>query len=68
MVEERIATLETEVRLLKETNKELLIEIKDMKQDMTKYKGFLGGIIFVGGCMWTFLSFVLPVIAKKLGF
>lgn len=44
---ERIAVLEAEVEALKEDQKEILKCMHDIRDEMTKYKGFLGGIAFL---------------------
>lgn len=57
MSSERIVVLETEVKTLKEDLHEILLNVKEMNEQMTKYKGFLGGIAFVFsavGVFWTF--------------
>lgn len=44
---ERIAVLEAEVEALKEDQREILKLMHEIKDEMTKYKGFLGGIAFL---------------------
>lgn len=43
----KIAKLEVKVDLLQQQSEELLDRIDDIQRDLTKYRGFLGGIAFV---------------------
>lgn len=53
---ERIAVLEAEVRGLKEDQQEILICMHAIKDEMTRYKGFLGGIAFLASGVGIFLT------------
>lgn len=44
---ERIAVLEAEVQALKEDQKDILKCLHEIRDEMTRYKGFLGGIAFL---------------------
>jgi hypothetical protein len=44
---ERIAVLEAEVSALKEDQRDILKCLHEIKDEMTRYKGFLGGIAFL---------------------
>lgn len=44
---ERIAVLESEVSALKEDQKEILKCMHEIRDEMTRYKGFLGGVAFL---------------------
>lgn len=44
---ERIAVLEAEVQALKDDQKEILKCMHEIRDEMTRYKGFLGGIAFL---------------------
>lgn len=46
---------------------ELEKRISALENALAKYRGFVGGIIFVVSGLWTFISFVAPYLAKKLG-
>lgn len=48
---ERIAVLETEVRAMKEHQEDILQCMQNIRDEMTKYKGFIGGIAFVVSCL-----------------
>lgn len=48
---ERIAIVETKVDSLEEKHKELLKLMHEIKDEMTRYKGFLGGIAFLVSCL-----------------
>lgn len=53
---ERIAVLETEVRAMKEHQDEILKAMLEIRDEMTKYKGFLGGIAFIISCLGVALT------------
>lgn len=61
---ERVVVLETEMKQVKDDIKEILINQKLMQEQMTKYKGFIGGVVFLGSCVWAGLT----ILAKKIGF
>ena len=48
---ERIAVLEAKVRTLDDNHSELLALMHEIKDEMTRYKGFLGGIAFLISCL-----------------
>ena len=64
---ERIVVLEVELKGLKEDNKEILSTLKEMQGELTKYKGFLGGVAFVGSCLLIALTLLKDIILHKLG-
>lgn len=53
---ERIAVLESEVQTLKENQKEILDCMHSIKDEMTRYKGFLGGVAFLISGLTVFLT------------
>ena len=53
---ERMAVLETKVDTLEENHKELLKLMHEIKDEMTKYKGFLGGLAFLASGIGIFLT------------
>jgi hypothetical protein len=53
---ERIAVLESEVRSMKEHQDEILKCMQSIRDEMTKYKGFIGGIAFVVSCLGVALT------------
>ena len=53
---ERIAVLEAEVRILKSDQQEILACMHSIKEEMTRYKGFLGGIAFLASGVGIFLT------------
>lgn len=53
---ERIAVLEAEVEALKANHKEILNCIHGVRDEMTRYKGFLGGVAFLASGVGVFLS------------
>jgi len=44
---ERIAVIETKVEALEDSHTELLKLMHEIKDEMTRYKGFLGGVAFL---------------------
>lgn len=53
---ERIAVLEAEVKGLKEDQQEILLCMHAIKDEMTRYKGFLGGVAFLASGVGVFLT------------
>lgn len=53
---ERIAVLEAEVSALKEEQDKILKCVQDIHSEMTRYKGFLGGIAFISSGILVFLT------------
>jgi hypothetical protein len=60
---ERIVKLETEMLAVRATQNELLVLVRGLSDQLTKYKGFIGGIVFVGSALATLIT----LFAKKLG-
>jgi hypothetical protein len=61
---ERIAVLEAEVKGLKEDQAEILKLMHEVKDEMTRYKGFLGGIAFLASGVGIFLTLFKDWILK----
>jgi hypothetical protein len=58
-VEQRIENLE---EIFEDRGKKLdaiIATLEEMKSDQTRYKGFLGGIVFTVGAVFSFLSWWL---------
>jgi hypothetical protein len=53
---ERIAVIESKVNTLEDNHKELLRLMHEIKNEMTRYKGFLGGIAFITSGVVVFLT------------
>jgi hypothetical protein len=53
---ERIAVLEAEVEKLQESQKEILECIHAVRDEMIRYKGFLGGVAFLASGIGIFLT------------
>ena len=54
---DRVVTLEVRVEQLQADLQEILSELRSVNSQLTKYKGFIGGIAFVVSCLpvlWTF--------------
>lgn len=63
---ERLAVLETKVDDLEANNKELLKLLHEVKDEMTRYKGFLGGVAFIASGIGIFLTLFKDWIIKHL--
>jgi len=53
---ERLIIIETKVEDLEGSHKELLKLMHEVKDEMTRYKGFLGGIAFLASGVGIFLT------------
>ena len=53
---ERIAVLEAQVQTLKDDQSEILNCLHSIKDEMTRYKGFLGGVAFLLSGLTVFLT------------
>ena len=63
---ERIAIIETKVEDLEANHKELLNLMHEIKDEMTRYKGFLGGVAFIASGIGIFLTLFKDWILKHL--
>lgn len=63
---ERIAVLESEVAMLKDDQKEILKCMHDIRDEMTRYKGFLGGVAFLISGIGIFISLFKDWIYKHI--
>jgi hypothetical protein len=63
---ERIAILETKVNSLQDNHDEMLKLMHDIKDEMTRYKGFLGGIAFIASGIGIFLTLFKDWLLKHL--
>ena len=63
---ERIAILETKVDDLEDNHAELLKLMHEIKDEMTRYKGFLGGVAFIASGIGIFLTLFKDWIIKHL--
>jgi len=63
---ERIAVIETKVEDLEQNHKELLKLMHEVKDEMTRYKGFLGGVAFIASGVGIFLTVFKDWISKHL--
>jgi len=64
---ERIAVLEAEVEKLQESQKEILDCIHAVRDEMLRYKGFLGGVAFLASGIGIFLTVFKDWILKHFG-
>lgn len=65
--DERIAVVETKVDTLEKKQDEILALQKTMSDQLSRYKGFFGGIVFVGSALWFVLVFLKDLLLYKLG-
>lgn len=65
MVEERIAVLEEKAERHEKAMEKVLAKLEEMDDTLTRYKGFLGGVMFVGSCLWAFILFGKDWVFKK---
>jgi hypothetical protein len=63
---ERIAILETKVNELQDNHDEMLKLMHDIKDEMTRYKGFLGGVAFIASGIGIFLTLFKDWLLKHL--
>lgn len=63
---ERLAVIETKVEDLEENHAELLKLMHEIKDEMTRYKGFLGGVAFIASGVGIFLTVFKDWIIKHL--
>lgn len=63
---ERLAVIETKVEDLEANHKELLKLMHEVKDEMTRYKGFLGGVAFIASGIGIFLTLFKDWILKHL--
>lgn len=64
---ERTAVLETKVTALEDNHAEMLKIMHEIKDEMTRYKGFLGGIAFLISALGVALTVFKEWIIKHLG-
>ena len=71
---ERVARVEQQLITLAEQDaKRIALEDRRDKKidaliaELGKYKGFVGGIVFVISCLWAFLKLGVPYVLKLLG-
>jgi hypothetical protein len=63
---ERIAIIETKVETLEKNHTEMLKLMHEIKDEMTRYKGFLGGIAFLASGVLIFITLAKEWIIKHL--
>ena len=63
---ERIAVVETKVEDLEDNHKELLRLMHEIKDEMTRYKGFLGGVAFIASGVMICLTLAKDWLLKHL--
>lgn len=68
MEQERVAVLETKVDALEKQNEEIISKLDAIATQVTKTKGFVGGIIFLVSCMFTLAINVGDMLKALKGF
>jgi hypothetical protein len=56
IVGERIAVLEQRLQTLEDGHEKIMDKLEHIDMNMTKYKGFLGGIAFIASALWAFVQ------------
>jgi hypothetical protein len=51
-VSERVAVLEAQMEGVQQKEDAILEKLDRIEKEMTRYKGFLGGVAFLGSCLW----------------
>ena len=46
---------------------EMSSKIDDLTLEIDKYKGFIGGVLFIVSCLWAFVTMGIPYILKLTG-
>lgn len=63
---ERTAVLETKVSTLEDNHAEMLKIMHEIKDEMTRYKGFLGGVAFLVSCLGVAMTIFKDWIGKHI--
>ncbi len=63
---ERVAALEARVDSVEETQQQILSEVRAIHEEMTKYKGMVGGMAFLVTCLVTAFSLAKDWIVAHL--
>ncbi len=63
---ERIAVVETKIATLEDNHAEMLRVMHEIKDEMTRYKGFLGGVAFLVSCLGVALTVFKDWIGKHI--
>lgn len=53
---ERLAILETKIEQVEESSEKILARLEEMQSDLTRFKGFAGGMLFVASSIGAFLG------------
>lgn len=51
-ITERVAVLEAQMEGVQAKEDAILEKLDRIEKEMTRYKGFLGGVAFLGSCLW----------------
>lgn len=54
---ERIAVVEAKLEIFEQSQKAILTQLEELNRNMTRYKGFVGGVTFIVSAIWAFLTF-----------
>lgn len=55
---ERVAVLEAKLSSVEESNAAILAQLQKISTELTRYKGFIGGVVFVVSGVITLLGFL----------
>lgn len=62
---ERVAVVESHMLLLSQNQAKMLHTLDEIKVEMTRYKGFIGGCAFLISCMWAALVLLKDSILNR---
>lgn len=62
---ERVAVLESELAGVKDGNAAILRSLQKIHTELTRYKGFVGGVVFVVTCVVTVVGYLWQGVASR---
>lgn len=65
-IDERIAVLESRLNRVHDDHDEIMKKLDSISDEMTKYKGFLGGVAFIVSSLLVAITFAKDWIKDKL--
>lgn len=63
---ERIRALEVRVETMQTTNTAILEKLGDIQEELTRYKGFLGGVAFLVSCLGVAIGIAKEWVVREL--
>lgn len=62
----RVAVLEAQMERVQSKEDAILVKLEHIEKEMTRYKGFLGGVAFLGSCLWAALVILREYFTGKV--